>query len=165
MRLYGVQCTVQCTVQYSVQYSTVYRALCTGSRGWSRGDLLLSVLVRHSPRSDVTVTMCHPANYNRQLEVRRARKVVKKYRKMSLKKEMQRLRTLLNASNSLPSEEVLDRTVDLIAELETRLISQIRDRGLPDKMAGMMSQMGLQWDSSMDMMRDVVGQMMSMSSS
>merc|ERR1712024_224609 len=110
------------------------------------------------------VTMCHPANYNRQLEVRRARKVVKKYRKMSLKKEMQRLRTLLNASNSLPSEEVLDRTVDLIAELETRLITQIRERGLPDKMAGMMSQMGLQWDSSMDMMRDVVGQMMSMSS-
>ena len=108
--------------------------------------------------------MCHPANYNRQLEVRRARKVVKKYRKMSLKKEMQRLRVLLNASNSLPSEEVLDRTVDLISQLEERLISQIRNKGLPDRMAGMMGHMGLQWDSSMDMMGDVVGQMMTMSS-
>ena len=105
--------------------------------------------------------MCHPANYNRQLEVRKARKVVKKYRKMSLKKEMQRLRNLLNASDSLPSEEVLDRTVDLITELEARLISQIRQKGLPDKMAGIMGQMGVQWDSSIDMMREVVGQMMS----
>ena len=77
---------------------------------------------------------------------------------------MRRLKLLINAEKGIPAEEVLDRTVDLIAELETRLISQIRDRGLPDKMAGMMSQMGLQWDSSMDMMRDVVGQMMSMSS-
>ena len=93
-----------------------------------------------------------------------ARKVVRKYRKLSLKKEMKRLKLLINADASLPSEEVLDRTVDLISALEARLISQIKDRGLPDKMAGMMSQMGLQWDSSMDMMRDVVGQMMTMSS-
>lgn len=77
---------------------------------------------------------------------------------------MKRLKLLINADASLPSEEVLDRTVDLISALEARLISQIKDRGLPDKMAGMMSQMGLQWDSSMDMMRDVVGQMMTMSS-
>ena len=89
-----------------------------------------------------------------------ARKVVRKYRKLSLKKEMKRLKLLINADASLPSEEVLDRTVDLISALEARLISQIKDRGLPDKMAGMMSQMGLQWDSSMDMMREVVGQMM-----
>ena len=73
---------------------------------------------------------------------------------------MKRLKLLINADASLPSEEVLDRTVDLISALEARLISQIKDRGLPDKMAGMMSQMGLQWDSSMDMMREVVGQMM-----
>ena len=136
----------------------------------SSADLLLSVESRHSDSSDVkrnshsALNMCHPANYDRQLEVRRARKVVKKYRKMSLKKEMQRLRNLLNASDSLPSEEVLDRTVDLISQLEARLISQIREKGLPEKMAGMMGQMGLQWDSSMDMMRDVVGQMMAMSS-
>ena len=77
---------------------------------------------------------------------------------------MKRLKLLINADASLPSEEVLDRTVDLISALEARLISQIKDRGLPHKMAGMMSQMGLQWDSSMDMMRDVVGQMMTMSS-
>ena len=108
------------------------------------------------------VRMCRP--YNRQLEVRRARKVVKKYRTMSLKKEMQRLRNILNADTSLPSEEVLDRTVDLITQLEARLISQIKDRGLPDKMAGIMGQMGVQWDSSIDMMREVVGHMMTMPS-
>ena len=90
--------------------------------------------------------------------------MVKKYRTMSLKKEMQRLRNLLNADSSLPSEEVLDRTVDLISELEARLISQIQDRGLPDKMAGIMGQMGVQWDSSIDMMREVVGHMMTMPS-
>merc|ERR1711997_1265546 len=104
------------------------------------------------------VTMCRPVK--RQPEVRRARKVVKKYRTMSLKKEMQRLRNILNADISLPSEEVLDRTVELISELEARLIAQIQDRGLPDKMAGIMGQMGVQWDSSIDMMREVVGHMM-----
>ena len=108
--------------------------------------------------------MCRAFTRHTSEEVLSARKVVRKYRKLSLKKEMKRLKLLINADASLPSEEVLDRTVDLISALEARLISQIKDRGLPDKMAGMMSQMGLQWDSSMDMMRDVVGQMMTMSS-
>ena len=116
-------------------------------------------------RSERAVRMCRPVNFNnRQVEVRRARKVVKKYRTMSLRKEMQRLRNILNADTSLPSEEVLDRTVDLISELEARLISQIKARGLPDKMAGIMGQMGMQWDSSIDMMREVVGHMMTMPS-
>merc|ERR1711994_481925 len=110
------------------------------------------------------VAICRAFTRHTSEEVLSARKVVRKYRKLSLKKEMKRLKLLINADASLPSEEVLDRTVDLISALEARLISQIKDRGLPDKMAGMMSQMGLQWDSSMDMMRDVVGQMMTMSS-
>ena len=90
-----------------------------------------------------------------------ARKVVRKYKKLSLRKEMRRLKVLLNAEKGISSEEVLDRTVELISELEARLISQIQDRGLPDKMAGIMGQMGVQWDSSIDMMREVVGHMMS----
>ena len=89
-----------------------------------------------------------------------ARKVVRKYKKLSLRKEMKRLKLLLNAEKGISSEEVLDRTVDLISELEARLISQIQARGLPDKMAGIMGQMGMQWDSSIDMMREVVGHMM-----
>ena len=93
-----------------------------------------------------------------------ARKVVRKYKKLSLRKEMRRLKVLLNAEKGISSEEVLDRTVDLISELEARLISQIQDRGLPDKMAGIMGQMGVQWDSSIDMMREVVGHMMTMPS-
>ena len=89
-----------------------------------------------------------------------ARKVVRKYKKLSLRKEMRRLKLLLNAEKGISSEEVLDRTVDLISQLEARLISQIKDRGLPDKMAGIVGQMGMQWDSSIDMMREVVGHMM-----
>ena len=79
---------------------------------------------------------------------------------------MKRLRQIVNIERSgteteaVSSEQVLDRTVDLITSLEERLISQIRARGLPHKMAGVMSQMGLQWDCSLDMMREVVGQMM-----
>ena len=99
------------------------------------------------------------------MEITTSRRVVKKYRRMSLRKEMKRLREIVNmegggAGPVASSEQVLDRTVDLITSLEERLISQIRDRGLPHKMAGIMSQMGLQWDSSLDMMREVVGQMM-----
>ena len=99
------------------------------------------------------------------MEITTSRRVVKKYRRMSLRKEMKRLREIVNmegggAGPVASSEQVLDRTVDLITSLEERLISQIRDRGLPHKMAGIMSQMGLQWDCSLDMMREVVGQMM-----
>ena len=79
---------------------------------------------------------------------------------------MKRLRQIVNIERSgteteaVSSEQVLDRTVDLITSLEERLISQIRARGLPHKMASVMSEMGLQWDCSLDMMREVVGQMM-----
>merc|ERR1711997_21091 len=109
-------------------------------------------------------TMCRAFTNKPSEEVLSARKVVRKYRKLSLRKEMKRLKVLLNAEKGISSEEVLDRTVDLITQLEARLISQIKDRGLPDKMAGIMGQMGVQWDSSIDMMREVVGHMMTMPS-
>ena len=103
--------------------------------------------------------MCRP-HHVRNTEISTSRRVVKKYRRMSLRKEMKRLRQIVNIQRGGSSEEVLDRTVDLITSLEERLISQIRDRGVPHKMAGIISQMGLQWDCSLDMMREVVGQMM-----
>merc|ERR1711993_8240 len=108
--------------------------------------------------------MCRALTSRPSEHVLSARKVVRKYKKLSLRKEMKRLKVLLNAEKGISSEEVLDRTVDLISELEARLISQIQDRGLPDKMAGIMGQMGVQWDSSIDMMREVVGHMMTMPS-
>ena len=108
--------------------------------------------------------MCRAFTNKPSEEVLSARKVVRKYRKLSLRKEMKRLKVLLNAEKGISSEDVLDRTVELITELEARLISQIKDRGLPDKMAGIMGQMGVQWDSSIDMMREVVGHMMTMPS-
>merc|ERR1712150_125509 len=105
-------------------------------------------------------TMCRAFTNKPSEEVLSAWKVVRKYKKLSLRKEMKRLKVLLNADKGISSEEVLDRTVDLISQLEARLISQIQDRGMPDKMAGIMGQMGVQWDSSIDMMREVVGHMM-----
>ena len=108
--------------------------------------------------------MCRP-HHVKYTEITTSRRVVKKYRRMSLRKEMKRLREIVNmegggAGPVSSSEQVLDRTVDLITSLEEKLISQIRAQGVPHKMAGIMSQMGLQWDSSLDMMREVVGQMM-----
>merc|ERR1711992_425696 len=114
--------------------------------------------------SSQITTMCRAFTNKPSEDVLSARKVVRKYRKLSLRKEMKRLKVLLNAEKGISSEEVLDRTVDLITQLEARLISQIKDRGLPDKMAGIMGQMGVQWDSSIDMMREVVGHMMTMPS-
>merc|ERR1712001_272937 len=93
--------------------------------------------------SRVSPTMCRALTRQASEEVLSARKVVRKYRKLSLRREMRRLKLLLNAEKGISSEEVLDRTVELISELEARLISQIKARGLPDKMAGIMGQMGM----------------------
>ena len=67
--------------------------------------------------------MCHPNNFNKQIEVKKARKVVKKYRKMSYRKEMMRLRNLLSADENVSEGEILDKTVSLIEELESRLMA------------------------------------------
>ena len=65
--------------------------------------------------------MCHALTRQASEEVLNVRKVVRKYRKLLLKREMMRLKLLINAPASLPSEEVLDRTVDLISQLEARV--------------------------------------------
>ena len=102
--------------------------------------------------------MCHPQQNRRQLEVRKARKVVKKYRQMSYKKEMNRLRHLLAADETVSESMVLDRTVSLIEELEARLMSQLRSGNVPLKMASIP---GVEWSQcSQQTVRDMVGALM-----
>jgi len=103
--------------------------------------------------------MCHPANYNRQLEVRKARKVVKKYRQMSYKKEMNRLRSLLAVEESVSENNVLDQTVSLIQELESRLIAQLQRGKIPEKMLA--AGVNMDWSQcNHDSIRSIVGIMM-----
>ena len=104
--------------------------------------------------------MCHPANYNRQLEVKKARKVVKKYRQMSYKKEMNRLRSLLAVEESVCENNVLDQTVSLIQELESRLIAQLQRGKVPEKMLA--TGVNMDWSQcNHDTIRNIVGIMMS----
>ena len=67
--------------------------------------------------------------------LKKARKVVKKYKKMSLKKEMTRLRQLLPKGESLKQHEVLDQTILLIQELEMKLLTRIQQAGIPPRIA------------------------------
>ena len=104
--------------------------------------------------------MCHPANYNRQLDVKKARKVVKKYRQMSYKKEMNRLRSLLAVEESVSENNVLDQTVSLIQELESRLIAQLQRGKVPEKMLA--TGVNMDWSQcNHDTIRNIVGIMMS----
>ena len=101
---------------------------------------------------------------SRQNGVKSARKVVKKYRQMSYKKEMLRLRNILSAEDSVSESEVLDRTVSLIQELESRLISQLRQGNVPHKIAA--AGVSMDWNQcSHDNIRNIVAAMMTSSQS
>jgi len=110
--------------------------------------------------------MCHPANYNRQMEVKKektevkkARKVVKKYRTMSYRKEMLRLRRLLGAGESAGEAAVLDQTVALITQLEARLLARLSQGQLPPSLQLLQPPASQpHWDQ--DTLRSVIGAMM-----
>merc|ERR1712086_445295 len=70
--------------------------------------------------------------------LRKARRVVKKYKKISLKKEMNRLRQLLPKGETLKQHEVLDQTILMIQELEMKLLTRIKQAGAPPKIATVM---------------------------
>ena len=75
----------------------------------------------------VRVIMCRPESsqrsdwkldYNVNMNcVKKARRVVKKYKKMSLKKEMNRLRQIIPHGDTSKQNEVLDQTILLIHTL------------------------------------------------
>ena len=70
--------------------------------------------------------------------VKKARRVVKKYKKMTLKKEMNRLRQLLPKGDKLKQHEVLDQTILLIEQLEMKLLTRIKQAGVPPRIATVM---------------------------
>ena len=70
--------------------------------------------------------------------LRKARRVVKKYKKISLKKEMNRLRQLLPKGETLKQHEVLDQTILMIQQLEMKLLTRIKQAGVPPSIATVM---------------------------
>ena len=74
--------------------------------------------------------MCRPRSPPAVCYVR-ARRVVKKYRKLSLRREMKRLRRLLPGGALLKKEEVIEETVALIQALEQKLVDRLRQGTLP----------------------------------
>ena len=74
--------------------------------------------------------MCRPRSPPPVCYVR-ARRVVKKYRKLSLRREMNRLRRLLPGGALLKKEEVIEETVALIQALEQKLVDRLRQGTLP----------------------------------
>ena len=93
--------------------------------------------------------MCYPANYNKKFEMRRARRVVRKYRRLSYRKQMLRLRSLLDCEDKVEEAEVLERTVSLIEDLEARLLQRLRGGSLRGSEV-----------QSVEDIREVVGNMM-----
>ena len=89
---------------------------------------------RNNPREfqfrERGLRMCRPRSPPPVCYVR-ARRVVKKYRKLSLRKEMRRLRRLLPGGALLKKEEVIEETVALIQALEQKLVDRLRKGTLP----------------------------------
>ena len=94
--------------------------------------------------------------------LKKARRVVKKYRKMTLKKEMNRLRQILPKGEKLNQHEVLDQTILLIQQLEMKLLTRIKQAGVPSRIATVMDN---SWAQSLenldlDVLRSLVMQTM-----
>ena len=109
--------------------------------------------------------MCRPVSILRrglrqeQNSLKKARKVVRKYKKISLKKEMNRLRQLLPQGEALKKHEVLDQTILLIQQLEMKLLTRIQQsKEVPSSIAMMMDPTCAQSLQNMDlnMMRNIV---------
>ena len=66
--------------------------------------------------------------------LKKARRVVKKYKKITLKKEMSRLRQLPPKGEKLKQHEVLDQTI----LLEMKLLTRIKQAGMPQMIATLM---------------------------
>ena len=85
----------------------------------------------------------------KKFEMRRARRVVRKYRRLSYRKQMLRLRSLLDCEDKVEEAEVLERTVSLIEDLEARLLQRLRGGSLRGSEV-----------QSVEDIREVVGNMM-----
>ena len=60
-----------------------------------------------------------------------ARSIVRKYKKLSLRKEMNKLRQTIPNSIDMKDEEVLQETASVIEELEQQLMMRIQSGRIP----------------------------------
>ena len=88
--------------------------------------------------------------------MRKGRRVVRKYRRMSLRREMRRLRQMLGYRRDTVEDRVLEGAVQLINSLEEQLLARLREVGLPPRLAntGLNNKMGI------NDLREAVGKMM-----
>ena len=77
---------------------------------------------------------------------------------MTLRREMRRLRRIvLEGEQRVSSGQLLERTVSLIEDLETRLVSQLRAGLVPEVMRGA----GVEWaEVGVTTLRDLLGGIM-----
>ena len=82
--------------------------------------------------------------------------MVRKYRRMSLRREMRRLRQMLGYRRDTVEDRVLEGAVQLINSLEEQLLARLREVGLPPRLAntGLDNKMGI------NDLREAVGKMM-----
>ena len=63
-----------------------------------------------------------------------AKSIVRKYKKLSLRKEMNRLRQTIPNSKNMKDEEVLQETVSVIEELEHQLMMRLQAGRIPKQL-------------------------------
>ena len=82
--------------------------------------------------------------------------MVRKYRRMSLRREMRRLRQMLGYRRDTVEDRVLEGAVQLINSLEEQLLARLREVRLPPRLAntGLNNKMGI------NDLREAVGKMM-----
>ena len=96
----------------------------------SRKERLCRVINIHHRK--IQVRMCRPqcvseCGLNQSIGqncLRKARRVVKKYKKMSLKKEMNRLRQILPKGETLKQHAVFDLIISMTQQLEMNLLAK-----------------------------------------
>ena len=90
--------------------------------------------------------------------LRSSRLVCRKYRRLSLRHQMRRLRRLLPHRPRLSREEVVDGALELIRRLEEQLVARVRESGAPLRLSKHLPEEGQ--DVNVDAVRRAVGRMM-----
>ena len=100
-----------------------------------------------------------PEQERRRECVRRGRRVVRKYRRISLRREMRRLRQLLPTTGMrrLSRAEVLEEAVEVIQRLEEQLRERLKEGNTPARLASHLPASG---QTDLESIRKAVGDMM-----
>ena len=105
--------------------------------------------------------MCRPLSPSQLTTLHTGRRVSRKYRRMSLRREFRRLRRILPrppaGCPALSQAAVLEQTVSLIEQLEGRLLVQLQQAGVPARLGGPLP---ANKELSVDTVRQLVGNMM-----